>query len=349
LFKHSVGLLMSKGTKISLAVLALCCAAVVAGGAGSIPFPSKRSATLAPARDGPEVPQRNQAAPGEDEELVEEAELDEEADEDGDIVLPEKRSQVRDGQAAGTEDENDPDATVGGEDGSDEHTDADVGEAVPQLPMRAPPPSKRRPRLADEKLGPPAPPESWSNEAIAAAKADCASLLDAVDYEFETLEPIKDGICGAPAPVSLSAVNLTSKVKIQPAGRMTCPLADALGRWLREVVQPRAKALLEDEIVALTNVAAYHCRPRYDDATQRMSHHAFANAIDISEFITAKGERINPLEHWSGEDARAKFLKEVHAGACGIFGTVLGPEANVAHRNHFHFDLAKRRRSAYCQ
>ena len=339
---------MSKGTKISLAVLALCCAAVIAGGAGSIPLPSKRPATLAPAPDRPEGPQRSQAAPGEEEELVEEPELDDEADEDGDIVLPEKRSEVPDGQAAGTEDENDTDAAVGGDDGSDEDTGADA-DAVPQLPTRAPPPSKRRPRLADEKLGPPALPESWSNEAIEAAKADCASLLGGDGYDFETLEPIKEGVCGAPAPVSLSAVNLTPKVKIQPAGRMTCPLTDALGRWLREVVQPRAKALLDDEIVALTNVAAYHCRPRYDDATQRMSHHAFANAIDISEFITAKGDRINPLEHWSGEDARAKFLKEVHAGACGIFGTVLGPEANVAHQNHFHFDLAKRRHSAYCR
>lgn len=340
---------MSKGTKISLAVLALCCAAVVAGGAGSIPFPSKRPATLAPVQDGPEVPERKEAAPGEEEELAEEPELDDEADEDGDIVLPEKRSEGRDGQAAGTGDENDAGAVVGRQDRSEEDTNADADDAVPQLPTRAPPPSKRRPRLADEKLGPPAPPESWSNEAIEAAKAECASLLDAVAYEFETLEPIKDGICGAPAPVSLSAVNSTPQVKIQPAGRMTCTLADALGRWLREIVQPRAKALLEDEIVALTNVAAYHCRPRYDDAAQRMSHHAFANAIDISEFITGKGERINPLEHWNGEDARAKFLKEVHAGACGIFGTVLGPEANVAHRNHFHFDLAKRRHSAYCR
>jgi len=28
---------------------------------------------------------------------------------------------------------------------------------------------------------------------------------------------------------------------------------------------------------------------------------------------------------------------------------VLGPEANEAHRNHFHFDLAHRRSSAFCQ
>jgi hypothetical protein len=43
------------------------------------------------------------------------------------------------------------------------------------------------------------------------------------------------------------------------------------------------------------------------------------------------------------------FLRRLHRGACGIFTTVLGPEANEAHRNHFHFDLAPRRRSAFCE
>jgi hypothetical protein len=43
------------------------------------------------------------------------------------------------------------------------------------------------------------------------------------------------------------------------------------------------------------------------------------------------------------------FLRRLHRGACGIFSTVLGPEANDAHRNHFHLDLAPRRRKAFCE
>jgi hypothetical protein len=49
------------------------------------------------------------------------------------------------------------------------------------------------------------------------------------------------------------------------------------------------------------------------------------------------------------KSAEAAFLRQLHKGACGVFGTVLGPEANEAHRDHFHFDLAQRRRSAFCQ
>jgi hypothetical protein len=49
------------------------------------------------------------------------------------------------------------------------------------------------------------------------------------------------------------------------------------------------------------------------------------------------------------KSAEAVFLRRLHEGACGIFGTVLGPEANEAHRNHFHFDLAARKRRAFCE
>ncbi|MCH9807402.1 MAG: extensin family protein [Alphaproteobacteria bacterium] len=45
----------------------------------------------------------------------------------------------------------------------------------------------------------------------------------------------------------------------------------------------------------------------------------------------------------------ALFLKRVHKEACRYFGTVLGPEANEAHRDHFHFDMAPRKRSNYCR
>lgn len=44
----------------------------------------------------------------------------------------------------------------------------------------------------------------------------------------------------------------------------------------------------------------------------------------------------------------ARFLHEVHASGCRIFGTTLGPEANEAHRNHFHVDMAERKVRKIC-
>jgi hypothetical protein len=39
---------------------------------------------------------------------------------------------------------------------------------------------------------------------------------------------------------------------------------------------------------------------------------------------------------------RMDFLRAAHDSACRLFNTVLGPEANNAHHNHFHVDMAER-------
>jgi hypothetical protein len=47
--------------------------------------------------------------------------------------------------------------------------------------------------------------------------------------------------------------------------------------------------------------------------------------------------------------ADAKFLRLVLQGACNIFSTVLGPEANDVHRTHFHLDLQDRGSAKVCK
>jgi hypothetical protein len=44
----------------------------------------------------------------------------------------------------------------------------------------------------------------------------------------------------------------------------------------------------------------------------------------------------------------ATFLKRLHHGACSVFATVLGPEANEAHRDHFHLDMRERKGAGIC-
>ena len=124
----------------------------------------------------------------------------------------------------------------------------------------------------------------------------------------------------------------------------SCKMAQALRRWFDGVVQPKAKAYMHATIVRMNTLSGYDCRSRYDDPSQRLSQHAHANALDIGEFITAKGERIAVADAWDAGDERAAFLRDIHDGACGIFGTTLGPDANDAHKNHFHLDMTERRR-----
>jgi hypothetical protein len=56
-----------------------------------------------------------------------------------------------------------------------------------------------------------------------------------------------------------------------------------------------------------------------------------------------------PAAAGAKEQARQQFLRELHVSACRRFGTVLGPEANEAHRNHFHLDMAERPRGNFCE
>jgi hypothetical protein len=158
---------------------------------------------------------------------------------------------------------------------------------------------------------------------------------------------------------------------------MTCQLAKALNTWLDKTVQPKAEALFGSPVAKLHNASSYVCRNRYHDAYQPLSEHALANALDIPEFVLASGERITVLDNWPknpftppvpvpnpvrvaavrtlapmtstiSADQKSKFVKYLHDDACRTFGTVLGPDANEAHKNHFHFDM-KQRRASLCQ
>ena len=48
------------------------------------------------------------------------------------------------------------------------------------------------------------------------------------------------------------------------------------------------------------------------------------------------------LDGWNGRADERRFLRIVHQSACKRFGTVLGPDYNAAHANHFHVETRGR-------
>jgi hypothetical protein len=72
------------------------------------------------------------------------------------------------------------------------------------------------------------------------------------------------------------------------------------------------------------------------------SEHSTANAVDIAAFRLEDGTRISVLSDWEAQGAKAGFLRDVRTGACDLFATVLSPDYNEAHRDHLHFDQARR-------
>jgi len=59
----------------------------------------------------------------------------------------------------------------------------------------------------------------------------------------------------------------------------------------------------------------------------------------------AKVAAVEPGALAPATSKEATFLKRLHGGSCTLFATVLGPEANEAHRDHFHLDMKVRQSS----
>lgn len=150
------------------------------------------------------------------------------------------------------------------------------------------------------------------------------------------------GACGVPNALAVSEV---AGVRLTQTATITPRAANALNRYVAQVARP----LIGNKgggLVALQVAAHYSCRTRNNRPGARLSEHALGNAIDISAFILADGTRISVLG-WRGRDG--KLLRRLHSGACGPFGTVLGPDADRHHQDHFHFDVAEYRSGTYCR
>lgn len=300
------------------------------------------------------------------------------------------------------------------------------------------------------------PAQAWSEAEVAAAREQCKTLLAGIHAVATPAPPMRDGECGAPAPIELTSIGSNPPVTLSGSSIVTCEFAAALEKWLRTEVQPAAKELLGSPVNRLEVMSAYSCRNAYGRKKSRLSEHGRANALDVKLFSTERGgivdvatewgpterdikariaaaaaaeakaeatkreaERISaeqaakakgqmqatapsgrpepsaaapalrgsiaeqspPLElrygskAWrevpgfglqqpsrlggpksaaAGEraepgTAKARFLRRVHAGGCRTFMTILGPEANEAHRNHFHVDMAERQSGRFCE
>ncbi|GFM82127.1 extensin [Pseudomonas cichorii] len=119
----------------------------------------------------------------------------------------------------------------------------------------------------------------------------------------------------------------------------SCPLAVAYALFDIHTLQPAAEAVFGQRVSRIDHLGSFACRNIYNRANSRLSQHATANALDIAGFRLADGQRINLLKDWSDDGDKGRFLRLVRDGACKNFSTVLGPEYNAAHRDHFHLDM----------
>lgn len=180
------------------------------------------------------------------------------------------------------------------------------------------------------------PPGSATARKLAALREDvpeCRAVLARSDIAFTELPATGEGPCARPDRTRLGDYPLAPDT---PA--VTCPVAAALELWRRDSVAPAAQTILDSELARIEHYGAFSCRRMYGGADGPWSEHATANAIDIAAFVLEDGRRISVLDDWKGTAEEAAFLRAVRDGACNSFATVLSPDYNAAHADHFHLD-----------
>jgi hypothetical protein len=148
------------------------------------------------------------------------------------------------------------------------------------------------------------------------------------------------GICGLVHPYKVTALQ-GGAVTFNSTMTLDCPMIAELDGWLADVVQPAARARFGTDVAQINSMGSYACRGMNNQMGAALSEHSFGNAIDIGGFVLADGRTISIVRDWTrGDEQTQSFLRDVQAGACEHFTTVLAPGSNAFHYNHIHVDLA---------
>ena len=178
--------------------------------------------------------------------------------------------------------------------------------------------------------------------------AACRTLLDRAGVRYTALPPRDNGArCGYKDVVRFIPGG-ARRVAYAPASPgISCPVAATLAKWEWDVVHPAAERHFGARVTSIEHYGSYSCRRMYGRDAGNWSEHSTADAIDVAGFRLANGRRVTVARDWNGGERAAKrqdaaFLREVRDGACRLFATVLSPDYNAAHRDHFHLDQASR-------
>ena len=186
---------------------------------------------------------------------------------------------------------------------------------------------------------------SKKGAAAQAARAQGAVCGDpAIQGDVVGFVPGKINGCGVEDAVRVRSV---SGVALSRQAVMDCVTAKSLKRWIGTGMKP-AVGSSGGGVARIDVVASYACRSRNSQKGNRISEHGKGRAVDIAAFTLHDGTEISVLNDWDN-GRKGRILRGMHKSACGPFGTVLGPESDRHHRDHFHFDTARYRGGAYCR
>ncbi len=175
--------------------------------------------------------------------------------------------------------------------------------------------------------------------AVHAQDRQCLSSLSEAGAQFTPVADAYTGQgCSTIGTVQLTALGSDeARLGVSNMGPVQCGVGAAFAAWARFGVDRAAQQILGSPLQRIETMGSYACRNVA--GSERRSAHATAAAIDIAAFVLADGRRVSVAQDWSaGTPEEQEFLRTVQRSACRRFSTVLGPEYNAAHRDHFHVE-----------
>lgn len=171
--------------------------------------------------------------------------------------------------------------------------------------------------------------------------SDCEQGLRNAKVQFDPVpSSFGDATCPLVDPVRLHAVETPSGVVSFPEGPVfNCRFARQFALWASDTASAVVLAQTSKRLEKLATGPGYDCRHRNGDSSGKMSEHAAGDAVDITSMTMAGGTTIQMADAINPASPSYPVLRALRTTACGYFTTVLGPGANEAHKEHYHFDL----------
>ncbi|AIV28590.1 extensin family protein [Enterobacter cloacae] len=166
----------------------------------------------------------------------------------------------------------------------------------------------------------------------------CASLLSQANQKaLIRTQPVADSAGACPLH-NVVRVRDFGPVSLNSSFLASCSLALSSALFVSQQARPLTKTWTGSELVRIEHLGSYACRNIYHRPDARRSEHATAEALDISAFRLANGERVTILHGWRSTKTQP-WLQALLTASCGYYGNGLGPEYNAAHANHFHLGM----------
>lgn len=212
--------------------------------------------------------------------------------------------------------------------------------AVPDVPAKGAEPDPKTPEVKTASIAPQA--------ATPIGPSDCEQSLRNGKVQFDAVPAsFGDATCPIVDPVRLHSVATPSGVVNFPEGPVfNCRFARQFALWVSDTGSAVVLAQMNKRLERLATGPGYDCRHRNGDSSAKMSEHAAGDAVDITSMTVADGTTIHMADAINPASPSYAVLRALRTTACGYFTTVLGPGANEAHKEHYHFDLGVHGKSA---